>query len=66
MGLDRQARLRRQAPEVSRQDESRRGGVYGEDGGPATTLVLSADGGLSLTDDEFNPIEVLYEGADDD
>jgi hypothetical protein len=39
---------------------------YGEDGGPATTLVLSADGGLSLTDDEFNPIEVLYEGSDDE
>ncbi len=38
---------------------------YGEDGGPATTLVLSDDGGLSLTDDEFNPIEVLYEGADE-
>ena len=34
--------------------------------GPATTLVLSADGGLSLTDDEFNPIEVLFEGVDDE
>ena len=39
---------------------------YGEDGGPATTLVLSVDGGLSLTDDEFNPVEVLYAGADDE
>ena len=33
---------------------------------PRNTMVLSADGGLSLTDDEFNPIEVLYEGSEDE
>ena len=40
--------------------------TYGEDGGSATTLVLSQDGGLSLTTDAFEPVEVLYAGDDDE